>query len=51
MEPEGLLSRLQMLATCPYAEPDQSSPCPPFHFSKIYFNIIIPSTLGLCVDI
>jgi len=51
MEPEGLLPRLQMLATCPYGKPDQSSPCPPSHFPKIYLNIILPSTPGLCVDI
>ena len=31
-------------ATCPYPVPDQSSPCPRFHFFKIRFNIIIPST-------
>ena len=26
-EPEGSLPRLQGHATCPYSEPDQSSPC------------------------
>jgi hypothetical protein len=30
--------------TCPYPEPDRSSPCAPSHFSKIPFNIILPST-------
>jgi hypothetical protein len=28
MEPEGLLPRLQQLATCPYRDTDQSSPYP-----------------------
>jgi len=28
MEPEGSFPRLQEPATCPYPEPDQSSPCP-----------------------
>ena len=28
MEPEGSLSHFQQSATCPYSEPDQSSPCP-----------------------
>ena len=37
------LLRSQGDATCPYPEPDQSSPCPTFHFLKIYFNIILPS--------
>ena len=29
MEPEGSLPRLQVLATCPFPQPDQSSPCTP----------------------
>jgi hypothetical protein len=29
--------------TCPYPEPDLSSPCTPSHSSKIHFNIILPS--------
>jgi len=29
MEREGLLPHLKVLATCPYPEPDQSSPCFP----------------------
>jgi len=35
-------------STCPYPDPNQSRPCPPppSHFFKIYFNTIIPSTLG-----
>jgi len=27
--------------SCPYPEPDQSSPWPPFHFLKIHFNIVL----------
>jgi len=45
MEPEGLLLHSQVPATCPYPEPDRSSPCrpPQSHFLKIYLNIILPS--------
>ena len=35
-----------MPATCPHPEPARSSPCPSFHFLKINFNIILPSTSG-----
>ena len=35
-----------MPATCPYPEPDQSSPCPSSHFLKIHLNIILLSTPG-----
>ena len=36
---------LKVLATCPYPEPDKSSPYPsPCDFLKIYCNIILPST-------
>jgi len=35
---------LQVPATCPYPVPDQSSPCPPSHFLKIYLNITLPTT-------
>jgi len=35
-----------MPITCPYPEPDQSSSCPPSHFLKIHFNIILPSIPG-----
>ena len=44
MQSEGSLPHSQQLATCPYPQPDQSSPCCPFHFFKIHFNIILPST-------
>ena len=48
MEPIVLLLCLQEPTTCPYPEPDQSSPCPPpqSHFLKIHFSIIFPSTPG-----
>ena len=36
MEPEGLLPLLQEPTTCPYREPDQSSPCPPIPFPAMY---------------
>ena len=43
MEPEGPLTRSQVPATCPYHEPDQSSPCPhipfPEHPSLYYLPI------------
>ena len=44
MDPEGSLPHSQVLATCPYPEPDQSIPCPTSHFVKNPFNIILPST-------
>ena len=45
MAPQILLPHSQQSATCPYPEPDQSSLCPPCHFSKILFHIILPSTV------
>ena len=46
MEPEGSLPHSQAPATCPYPEPEQSSPCPPSHFLKIRLNIILPAMPG-----
>jgi len=47
MEPDSSLPRLQMPATCPYREPDQSSSYTlTSHFLKIHLNIILPSTPG-----
>jgi hypothetical protein len=43
MKPDVLSPRLQEPATCPCPEPDQSSPCAPFHFFKIYFSMILAS--------
>jgi hypothetical protein len=40
MEPGGSLPYSQEPATCPYPEPDQSSPCPlpPSHFLQDYLT-------------
>ena len=46
MESECTSPRLQQPNTCPYLESHQSSPCPPPHFHRIQFNIILPSTPG-----
>ena len=46
MEPESSLPHSQAPATCPYLEPDQSSPCPHPNLLKIHFNIILQSTPG-----
>ena len=46
MEPEGSLPHLQMPATCPYAEPDQSSPCLP-HPTSWRSILILSSHLRL----
>jgi hypothetical protein len=37
-EPEGSLLYSQVPATCPYPEPDLSSPCPHIPFLKIFLN-------------
>jgi len=47
MEPEASLQHSQVPATCPYPEPDQSSPCSPSPFLKINLNIIPHLRLGL----
>ena len=57
MEPEGSLPHSQVPATCPYPEPDQSSPhAHTSHFLNIYLHIILPlmsgsSKLSLCLQI
>jgi len=45
-KPDGSLPHSQVPTTCPCAQPDQSSPCPPSHFLKIHLNIILPSMPG-----
>jgi hypothetical protein len=45
MKPEGSSPYTQEPATCPYPEPDQSSPGPPPNLSKIHLNIRNPITL------
>ena len=44
MESECSLPHLQEAATCPYSEPDQSSPCPSIRFPEDHLNVILPST-------
>jgi hypothetical protein len=44
MDPEGSLPHSQVLPTCLYPEPAQSSPYPTSHFLKIHLSIIFPST-------
>ena len=44
MEPQSSLPYSQAPATCPYPEPDRSSPYPPSHFMQILLNIILQST-------
>ena len=46
MDPEGSLPHSQEPATCPYPEPDRSSPCLPSYFFKINFSIILTFALG-----
>jgi hypothetical protein len=46
MEPGSSLPHSQQPTTCPYPEPAQSSPCPPFHFLQIHCNIILWPTPG-----
>ena len=46
MEAKVSLAHSKAPTTCPYTEPDQSSPCPSFYFLQIHSNIILPSTPG-----
>jgi hypothetical protein len=46
MEPESSLPHSQQPAIYPHPQEDPSSPCPPSHFSKIHFNIILPPAPG-----
>jgi hypothetical protein len=46
MEPKGPLPHSQQQATCPYPEPDQSTPRPHPTSTRSHLNIILPSTPG-----
>ena len=46
MESESSLPLSQQPATCPYPQPDQSSPCPSSQVLKIHFNIMLPTSPG-----
>ena len=46
MELEGSLPPSLVSSTCPYPEPDRSSPCPTSHFLKIRINIVLTSMPG-----
>jgi hypothetical protein len=45
MEPEGSIPNSQELSTCPYPDPDQSSPHDPIQPLQILPNIIHPPML------
>ena len=50
MKPEGSLPSAQVPVTCPYSQPDQSSPSPPpapqYNFLHIHLHIKLPSIPG-----
>jgi hypothetical protein len=56
MEPEGSLQRSQALKTCPYPEPDQSSPSSPsipvyqdpLYNTRLHFNWLTFLYILLC---
>ena len=48
MEPKCSLPHLQVLATCSYPEPDQSTPCHPSHVLNTHLNSILPSMPRSC---
>lgn len=49
MKPEGSLPCSQMLSTCPYPEPDSSSPHPTILIPSLRSTLILPSRLRLQV--
>ena len=46
MEPKSSLPQSQVPATCPYLEPDPTSPCPHLPLPEYPFCIVVPSTPG-----
>jgi hypothetical protein len=52
IEPRDSLLHLPEPVTCPYPDPDQSSPCPPpSHFLKNHLNMILPLSLDLPIGL
>ena len=47
MEPGSSLPHSQQPATCPYPDPNQSSPYFPFPLLKLHITVILPSMLRL----
>ena len=46
MERKGSLPHSRVPATCPFSEPDESSPCHPYPLPEVHLDIILPSTSG-----
>ena len=44
MKPKVSLPHIRVSATCPYPEPDHSTPYLPSNFLNTYLNIVLPST-------
>jgi len=46
MKPKVSLPHIRVSATCPYPEPNHSTPLLPFNFLNTCLNIVLPSTPG-----